>query len=311
VVPFQQIGADQGFLPAPVSQTRLLLGPAERADVIVDFSGVPRGTRLVLENIGPDEPFGGGVPCVDGVVACDFAPSDPGTTGVVMAFDVGRRLFPDFSRVPAALPAEGPPPPATVVRTISLNEEESATEQACFVGEDLVISPPFTANDPEACAAAGGELAPFGPTAALLGVLGTDGMSTPLTWASPITENPALGATETWEIYNFTADAHPIHLHLVRFKVQDRQPLAVDEEGMATQPATLDGEARPAEPWEAGYKDTVIAYPGEVTRVTATFDIPGLYVWHCHILEHEDNEMMRPYCVGGQDTCPVPIATAQ
>jgi FtsP/CotA-like multicopper oxidase with cupredoxin domain len=70
----------------------------------------------------------------------------------------------------------------------------------------------------------------------------------------------------------------------------------------------VDGTQRAAEAWEAGYKDTVIAYPGEVTRLTATFDIAGLYVWHCHILEHEDNEMMRPYCVGGQASCPVPIA---
>jgi FtsP/CotA-like multicopper oxidase with cupredoxin domain len=91
-----------------------------------------------------------------------------------------------------------------------------------------------------------------------------------------------LGDTEEWSMYNFTEDAHPIHLHLVRFQVVNR------ESG---------GVIRNPEPWEAGYKDTVIAYPGEITRVKATFDIAGLYVWHCHILEHEDNEMMRPYVV--------------
>jgi spore coat protein A len=58
------------------------------------------------------------------------------------------------------------------------------------------------------------------------------------------------------------------------------------------------GLARPPEIWETGLKDTVIAYPGEITRVKARFDIAGLFVWHCHILEHEDNEMMRPLCVG-------------
>jgi len=101
-----------------------------------------------------------------------------------------------------------------------------------------------------------------------------------------ITENPAVGATEDWEIYNFTEDAHPIHLHLVMFEVLDRTPMGDVIGG----PTTL-----PPEPWETGFKDTVVAYPGEVTRVKATFDMLGLYVWHCHIIEHEDNEMMRPY----------------
>jgi FtsP/CotA-like multicopper oxidase with cupredoxin domain len=113
----------------------------------------------------------------------------------------------------------------------------------------------------------------------------------------------AAGDTEVWEIYNFTADAHPIHIHLVQFQVVDRQALATDAEGMATQPAILVGLPRPPEVWETGFKDTVIAYPGEVTRVRATFPLNGLFVWHCHILEHEDNEMMRPYCVGNSAAC--------
>ena len=70
---------------------------------------------------------------------------------------------------------------------------------------------------------------------------------------------------------------------LVRFAVVNRED--------------ADGNIRPPEPWETGYKDTVISYPGEITRVKALFDLPGLYVWHCHIVEHEDNEMMRPYVV--------------
>ena len=113
----------------------------------------------------------------------------------------------------------------------------------------------------------------------------------------PTTENPTAGTTETWEIYNFTVDAHPIHVHLVQFQVVNRQGLVTDDEGMATQPAQLSGSPRPPEAWETGYKDTVIAYPGEVTRIKARFDTPGLYVWHCHIVDHEDNEMMRPYRV--------------
>jgi FtsP/CotA-like multicopper oxidase with cupredoxin domain len=109
-----------------------------------------------------------------------------------------------------------------------------------------------------------------------------------LEWEDPITENPALNATEIWEMYNFTADAHPIHIHEVMFQVINRERMRP-------------GGGRPIrspESWETGYKDTVIAYPGEITRVKAKFDLPGLYVWHCHIVEHEDNEMMRPYRVG-------------
>jgi FtsP/CotA-like multicopper oxidase with cupredoxin domain len=115
-----------------------------------------------------------------------------------------------------------------------------------------------------------------------LGTLNPDGTGNPLLWNDLITENPAVGSTEEWEIHNFTEDAHPIHVHLVQFKVLGRG---------------VDG-AQPPEAWETGYKDTVIAYPGEITRIKARFDMPGFYVWHCHIVEHEDNEMMRPYHVG-------------
>jgi FtsP/CotA-like multicopper oxidase with cupredoxin domain len=113
-----------------------------------------------------------------------------------------------------------------------------------------------------------------------------------------ITENPAMDSTEVWEIYNFTADAHPIHIHLVQFEILNRQALVTNDEGMAEPPAALVGKPRPPESWETGRKDTIIVYPGEVARLKAHFDIAGLFVWHCHILSHEDNEMMRPYYVG-------------
>jgi spore coat protein A len=127
----------------------------------------------------------------------------------------------------------------------------------------------------------------FGPQATLLGTV-VDGMNTPLPYAADLLENPALDSVEEWVIHNYTADAHPIHLHLVQFQVLGR----VTNDGLPG------GVSRPPEPWEAGRKDTVIAYPGEVTRIRAKFDLVGLYVWHCHILPHEDNEMMRPYYVG-------------
>ena len=123
-----------------------------------------------------------------------------------------------------------------------------------------------------------------GPVEAELGTLDSAGNPIPRDWDDPITENPDLNSIEIWEIHNFTEDAHPIHIHEVQFQVVNRQP--------------FDGEARPPESWETGFKDTVTAYPGEITRVKALFDLPGLYVWHCHIVEHEDNEMMRPYFIG-------------
>jgi hypothetical protein len=151
---------------------------------------------------------------------------------------------------------------------VSLNEEESKT---VFIREeeDKIIFDPNSTT-------------PFGPTAALLGTVETAGAGKPLMWADEITENPGLGDTEEWVIHNFTVDAHPIHVHEVMFRVVGRGK---------------DGN-RPPEPWETGWKDTVIAYPGEKTRIRAKFDLPGFYVWHCHIVEHEDNEMMRPYHVG-------------
>jgi FtsP/CotA-like multicopper oxidase with cupredoxin domain len=123
-----------------------------------------------------------------------------------------------------------------------------------------------------------------GPIAALLGTLDELGNAVLKGWDDPITENPALNSIEIWEMYNFTEDAHPIHIHEVQFQLVDRRP--------------FEGASRPPESWETGFKDTIIAYPEEITRVKALFDLPGLYVWHCHIVEHEDNEMMRPYRVG-------------
>ena len=124
--------------------------------------------------------------------------------------------------------------------------------------------------------------------------LGT-GTWTPRMWMEGITENPALGATEVWEFYNATADAHPMHVHEVKFQIVNRQPIAVDEGARTVQ---VNGNARAPEAWENGFKDTFTAYPGEVTRIRAQFVNPGQYVWHCHIVEHEDNEMMRPYRIG-------------
>jgi FtsP/CotA-like multicopper oxidase with cupredoxin domain len=264
-LPFWQIGTEGGFLPAPLELDRLLLGPAERTDVIVDFTDLEVGARVILRNLGPDDPFGGGDP------PDDFDIADPDTTGQVMQFRVVPRVGPDTSTPPGdlRLPRIEPIPAATTTRQLSLNELDSETVLVSEDGEGNIVL------DCE-----GGE--PFGPKAALLGTV-ADGA---LGWDDPITENPALGATEVWELHNFTADAHPIHIHEVMFEVVDREVIET-------------GEVRGPETWEAGArKDTVISYPGEITRVRATFDRPGLYVWHCHIVEHEDHEMMRPFRIG-------------
>lgn len=268
------IGNEGGFLAAPVNLTaangnRLLMGLAERADLIVDFTNVPVGA-YVLGNVGPDEPFGGGVPGVD------FPVADPGTTGQVMEFRVTPAVARDRTTPPRflQLPALAPLPPATVTRPLALLEEMSG----------------FFAD---------------APAAALLGTVSGDPNTAPGVWAGqlwmdPITENPAVGATEVWEFYNATADAHPMHVHEVVFEVVNRQDIFVNE---ATEEVQIAPGSTPAppEPWETGFKDTVIAYPGQVTRIRAQFTTPGQYVWHCHIVEHEDNEMMRPYRIGPPD----------
>jgi spore coat protein A, manganese oxidase len=247
-LPIWVIGSEGGFLRAPVELDRVLLGPAERADAIVDFTGLRPGTELYLLNLGPDEPFGELTDPPE-----PFA--NPRTTGQVMKFRVVPLHSRDTSTPPdrLELPALEVLGAASHTRRLSLNEKATTL--------------------------------PFGgPVEAQLGIVDGDGPR-PLDFDDPLTEQPALGATEIWELHNFTEDAHPIHLHLVQFMVVDRR--------------TMDGgPAHGPEPAENGFKDTVIAYPGQITRVKARFDRSGRYTWHCHILEHEDNEMMRPFQVG-------------
>jgi FtsP/CotA-like multicopper oxidase with cupredoxin domain len=266
-----QVGNEGGFLPAPVNLTdlnggRLLMALAERADLIVDFTNVPVGSH-VLGNIGPDEPFGGGEP------GEDFEVSDPETTGQVMQFRVVPAIGPDRS-TPARflqLPPITPLGAGDLTRPLALVEEMSMD-------------------------------VPDAPIAAMLGTVGGDpaaglAPTIPQMWSGPISENPGVGQTEVWEFYNATEDAHPMHIHEVLFEVVNRQAIHVEEEShdVRIEPGSV---PRPPEPWEAGWKDTVTAYPGEVTRVKMKFEQAGQYVWHCHIVSHEDNEMMRPYRIG-------------
>jgi len=263
-----QIGAEGGFLPNPVrlndypypgstgGGATVLMALAERADIIVDFSAAA-GTSFRLLNLGPDEPFGGGE------IGLDFDPSDPDSTGQVMEFRVRAGPVADPTTPPQylKLPAINHLGTPGTKRKLSLNEEAYDNGQGFE-----------------------------GPVAALLGTYNEQtAQPKPLLWMDPITENPAVGGVEEWAIYNFTADAHPIHIHLVQFEVLGRWAF-----GGGPSVAGSNGPL----PWEKGFKDTVISYPGEITKVRMKFDYPGFYVWHCHIVEHEDNEMMRPYHVG-------------
>ena len=116
-------------------------------------------------------------------------------------------------------------------------------------------------------------------------------------WSMPVTENPVINTVEIWNLINATDDSHPIHLHLVRFQILDRRPFDVFQY-RSTKVLRYRGPAVPPEPSEAGWKDTARAHPGMVTRIIVRFEgFTGRYVWHCHVLEHGDNEMMRPYDV--------------
>jgi spore coat protein A len=126
--------------------------------------------------------------------------------------------------------------------------------------------------------------------------LGT--LAQPWLWTDPITETITSNDAEVWEIYNTTPDTHPIHLHLVRFQIIDRQGINVKKFVPGTGvPPPLRGQPQAPAPEEDGWKDTVQAPAGAVTRIVATFDKVGQWVWHCHILSHEDHEMMRRFTV--------------
>jgi spore coat protein A, manganese oxidase len=225
---FQQIGSDQGLLAAPVSTRMLTLAPAERADVIVDFSA-NGGENIVLKSDALS----------------------------MMQFRVSRRPSVSVAALPKTL--------RTVVRT----PESDAVRTRELLLEETV--------DPA-----------DNPTIMLLNRT---------RWMAPVTENPSLDSVEIWSLVNGTEDSHPIHLHLVRFQILDRRNFFVMNY-LRKRELKFTGPPVPPDPNEMGWKDTVRAEPGMVTRIIVRFEgYAGRYVWHCHILEHGDNEMMRPYDV--------------
>jgi FtsP/CotA-like multicopper oxidase with cupredoxin domain len=288
-LPFVQIGSDGGYLQSPVTLQKIILAPGERADVLVDFTGVVG--PVVMRNKAK-YPYPNGIS------------PDPNTDGTIMQFTVTEN--PGF--VANALP-------------VSLNPTLPA-------GNFPTLAAPGAAPDTTRTLVLWEVMAALGPQEILL-----DGLK----WDAPLSEDPVLGATEEWVIVNPTADTHPIHLHLVQFQLVSRQKidmnkyvaewaginagLSIDGTGMPpwdSEPTEVDvtpylrGKPKGPAANEKGWHDTIQVHPGEVTVIRMKFAPidqdynaaypfdartgPG-YVWHCHILDHEDNEMMRPYTV--------------
>ena len=254
---FSQIGAEGGMFDVPVPVKQLVLAPAERADVLVDFTKFA-GNTLVMKNHRPRRPVSNPAPSLESVmqIRVGTTVSQPGPTSI-----------------PSSLPGRKADlrDPATT-RYITLNEIDP-DEATWFLN--------------------------------LNGVHFDQG---------PTTENPRVGTVEDWVYINMTADTHPMHTHLVTAQVIGRTPFDVEayeeaNEGPNGVPGGIDptpfatGPMIPPAPEERGFKDTVKANPGYFTTIRAKFDLPtGVttpqnYVYHCHIVEHEDNDMMRPFTV--------------
>jgi FtsP/CotA-like multicopper oxidase with cupredoxin domain len=364
-----QIGTGQGYLDKPVPVDPLVIMPGERAEFIIDFSGLKGGDDLILKNMGPDEPFDGDVG--------DQDPPDPDTTAKVMQFRVvGGAVAKDTSFNPASHNAQIRKGSQTIVRLVDpatgklpKNVRPDLTRELTLV--EIAREESITADG---VTYEGGPLEVLVNNTKWVGLQPDDSdpnqmMSPPLTpvnGGTPdgignwLTERPHEGTTEVWEIVNTTADAHPIHTHLAQFQLLNRQIYDTDEFNEAYDAAFpggvfvpaygpplaygpsaasggkyggnpdvtpfLTGDVMPPNPNEAGWKDTVLVPPGMVTRFVvrwAPTDLPVMsssspilryaflpndiipgtdgaifdYVWHCHIIDHEDNEMMRPDAV--------------
>jgi spore coat protein A len=240
VIPFTLIGTDVGLITAPISlDTISIMAPAERFDVVVDFSGFSPGTEIVLRN---DELT---------------SPLIPNVMKFVVTGEVGfTGGLPSSLRPVPLMPDQGEP---TRYFRLVKEDTECANEPGRIIGEWLIE----TLDGPDD---------PLNPPA----VLGKH-------W-DDIDTFPTLGTREIWEFSNPTNSMHPMHVHLVRFQVLDKTDLNT-------------GLPIPLEPWEAGtWKDTVRVGPHSTARVIMDFeDYLGKFPFHCHILDHEDHEMMRQF----------------
>jgi spore coat protein A len=232
---FHQIGSDQGLLAAPVEMKELMLSPAERADLLIDFSTLA-GTDFTLQE----------------------------QQLTIMQFRVAR---PETSQSSIAKTQGVPTLLHTPLREIARIPESASVKSRTFFLKEYM-----------------------NPRTRIMLMLLNDQR-----WHDPVTEKPILDSTEIWSFVNTTQDIHPIHLHLVRFQILDRRGFDVDAYLNQKQFNYL-GETIPPEANERGWKDTVKTHPETVTRIIVPFHgYTGRYVWHCHLLEHAANEMMRPF----------------
>ncbi|KWC23976.1 hypothetical protein WL48_31250 [Burkholderia ubonensis] len=303
---FIQIGNEAGFLPAPAmlngpQQPTLLVAPAERADIIVDFRNVPAGSILILYNDAP-------APFPKGDARNDYYPENPKTPSSLPGFSPNTRTLLQI-RVKQSVGAADP-----IVRLPATNMQNPND------GPFLVSQQPGVPTQPPA-----GVLVrrltlneTFDAFGRLIQMLGTDQQPDPgstkrATFGRPYesaqTEVVTAGSVEVWEILNLTGDTHPIHFHLVNVQVLSRQAFSAKTYSGGA-PNYL-GPLMAPDLNELGWKETVRMNPGEVTRVIMKFGLSGVpfavppsprtggneYVWHCHILEHEEHDMMRPLIV--------------
>jgi len=273
-LPLTQIGAEQSLLPAKylLPGGTFLLAPGERADIIADFSLLPVGTVLTMKN-NANAPYPGGN---NGIGIPE-----------IMQFRVVALAAADTSVIPATLA----PAPALAAS---------------------IVTRPVVMKESTAPTGGGNQVAPTDMK------LNGWWFDEPISMANTnllIEESPQVNTIETWEYINLTVDAHPMHSHLVKFQVVNRQAfnvaafttawlawVAAGRVGLRPVPALVGAAILPLGD-ELGWKDTAKAYPGQILRVKALYELPlgvgtpAEYVYHCHILEHEENEMMRPFAV--------------
>jgi len=252
LVPFHQIGTDGGFLPKPVQLSKLLLGPAERADLIVDFTGL-EGKTVTLSNNGP-APF-------------------PGWDMIILH---NAQLY-EWMQFRVTLPLAANAKSFTMPSSASFARLD---DTASVATRDFVITEEMDAQGRSHGAHINGK-----------------------EYDDPVTEFVKLGSVEKWRFINTTDDTHPVHLHLVQFQILERQGFNL----AAMQKGTLEfvGVRRPPAANEAGWKDTAVVNPRDVLTIVVRFEgYTGRYVFHCHMLEHEDNDMMRPYVVVPEEVKP-------
>jgi len=292
----------------------LLIAPAERADLIVDFRNVPEGSTLILYSDAPG-PFPGGDP------GQDYYPDNPKTPASIPGYGPNTRTLLQVRVKPRSGPADPPitlPVPARFTPTDPFLIKQSAGKPTTYTANKSGFATIKLATGVKVQAKVRSLTLneAFDEYGRLAQLLGTNAPTNPgskdlefgLPYIDGVTENPTVGDYEIWEIANLTADTHPIHFHLVNVQILWRQKFAVNN---YVGTPKYQGSPLGPDANELGWKETVRMNPGQVTSVFMKFDLPSVpfnvppsprtggneYVWHCHILEHEEHDMMRPLVV--------------